>query len=78
MAVADSPKYFGQKLRALRKARKMSQAALAHELGLAHQSQISALEYRRKAPTVMQVIKLARIFGVTTDYLLLDELITQE
>ena len=63
---------FGPKLRALRLARGMTQAALAEALGLATQSSISHLEAGRKEPSVSMVVQLADLFGVSLDYLLRD------
>ena len=65
---------FGQKLRQLRKSRQMTQVELAQALEYAAYSYVSEIESGKKDPTVDFVIKVARLFGVTTDQLLRDEL----
>ncbi len=47
---------------------------LAHLMGLASHGYISELESGKKLPTVEFVLRLARLFNVTTDELLKDEL----
>lgn len=61
---------FPQRLRALRQAHGLTQAALAQLLGLAHQGHISNLEAGRKSPSIDVVVRVADLFGVTTDHLL--------
>lgn len=61
---------FPQRLRALRQSHRLTQAALAQLLGLAHQGHISNLEAGRKAPSIDVVVRVADLFGVTTDHLL--------
>lgn len=61
---------FPERLRALRQSRYLTQAALAQQLGLVHQGHISNLEAGRKAPSIDLVLRIADLFGVTTDYLL--------
>ena len=51
----------------------MSQEALAAELGISRQA-VSRWETGEAVPDTGKVIELSRIFSVTTDYLLLDEL----
>ena len=65
---------FGQKLRQLRKSRQMTQVELAQALEYAAYSYVSEIESGKKDPTVDFVIKVARLFEVTTDQLLRDEL----
>jgi transcriptional regulator with XRE-family HTH domain len=62
------PASFGQKLTHLRRRHAMRQAELARRLGL-HQSFISYLEAGRKEPSITLVLRIADLFGVTTDYL---------
>lgn len=62
---------FGEKLKALRTAKKMSQKELAERIGIA-KSVISFYESGDRFPSYDVLIKIARIFNVTTDYLLLD------
>lgn len=61
---------FPQRLRALRQAHHLTQAALAQLLGLAHQGHISNLEAGRKSPSLDLVVRIADLFGVTTDHML--------
>jgi transcriptional regulator with XRE-family HTH domain len=65
---------FGEKLRALRVQHDMTLQELANELGLASHSYISELEAGKKIPTAEFVLNVARLFDVTTDELLKDEL----
>lgn len=61
----------GEKLKALRTAKKMSQKELADRIGIA-KSVISFYESGDRYPSYDVLIKIAGIFNVTTDYLLLD------
>ncbi|MEZ4519929.1 MAG: helix-turn-helix transcriptional regulator [Chloroflexota bacterium] len=65
---------FGEKLHALRLHNNLTLAQLAEQLGYTTHSYISELEANRKSPTVKFVLKAARLFDVTTDELLKDEL----
>lgn len=65
---------FGEKLRALRVRRNMTLKELANELGLTAHGYISELESGKKMPTAELVLNVARLFEVTTDELLRDEL----
>lgn len=58
-----------QQIRSLRIARNMSQVELAHRLGVSKQS-VSNWENDNIQPSVEMLIKLAKIFSVSTDYLL--------
>lgn len=60
---------FGDKLKALRKGQKMTQQQLAGRLGVA-KSIVSYYESGDRFPSYDVLIKIARIFHVTTDYLL--------
>lgn len=66
---------FGDKLRHLRETNKLNQSELAAKLGLSETSKgyISELESSKKKPTAELVLRVALLFRVTTDYLLLDE-----
>jgi transcriptional regulator with XRE-family HTH domain len=66
------PLLFGDKLRALRRQRRMTQSDLAHHLGLASHSHVSYLERGLSAPSLELAIKAAGVFGVSVDYLLRD------
>jgi transcriptional regulator with XRE-family HTH domain len=65
---------FGSKLRALRLSHSLTLKAMAAALGLSAHGYISELETGKKVPTVELVLKIARLFHVTTDQLLRDEL----
>jgi transcriptional regulator with XRE-family HTH domain len=65
---------FGQKLHSLRVQRGMTLKELAFALGYTAHGHISELEAGKKTPTVEFVLNVARLFNVTTDELLKDEL----
>lgn len=65
---------FGEKLRTLRTTHKLTLQSLANLMGLSAHGYISELESGKKPPTVGFVLQLARLFNVTTDGLLKDEL----
>ncbi len=65
---------FGEKLRILRTQHGMSLQELAYKLGLTAHSYISELESGKKKPTAEFILNVARLFNVTTDQLLKDEL----
>jgi transcriptional regulator with XRE-family HTH domain len=65
---------FGKKLRALRTQRGITLKELAIELGLSAHGYISELESGKKKPTAELVLNVARLFDVSTDQLLKDEL----
>lgn len=65
-------RFFGTKLRVLRRSRQMTQTDLALQLAPYTQAHISQLERGISAPSIELVLDLARCFSVTTDYLLLD------
>lgn len=69
---------FGDKLRWLRSQHKMTQIDLAQQLGDVTQAHISYLESHRSAPSLALVVRVAELFGVTTDYLLHDTIPTPE
>jgi transcriptional regulator with XRE-family HTH domain len=69
--VADN---FGDKLRYLRVREGLTQAECANKLGLEQQSHISNLEKGRKSPSLELAIKVAEVFRVTLDYLLMDRI----
>jgi transcriptional regulator with XRE-family HTH domain len=52
----------------------MTLQQLAHALGLTAHGYISELETGKKIPTAEIVLRVARLFDVTTDELLKDEL----
>ena len=61
-----------EKIVRLRKARGMSQEALAEQLGVSRQA-VSRWEVGSALPDAGNVLQLSRLFGVTADYLLDDE-----
>ncbi len=63
----------GEKIARCRKRKGMSQEELAEQLELSRQA-VSRWETGTAVPDTEKVILLSRLFGVTTDYLLLDEL----
>lgn len=67
---------FGKKLRLLRKEAAISQTELALILGFSPTSKgfISEIESGRKPPSAELVLQVAERFGVTTDYLLRDDI----
>lgn len=67
-------KRFGEKLRSLRKKKQLTLQQLARELGFTAHSHISQIEAGKKKPTSEFVLKISRLFDVTTDQLLKDEL----
>lgn len=67
---------FGEKLRQLRKERNWSQDALGAELGI-HGRHIGKYETGKVMPGADTLVKIARVFGVSVDYLLLDEAVPE-
>jgi transcriptional regulator with XRE-family HTH domain len=64
---------FGEKLRMQRQRRKLTQVQIAEALALGTQAHISHLESNRKEPSIDLVLRIAELFGVSTDYLLRDD-----
>jgi transcriptional regulator with XRE-family HTH domain len=62
----------GNKLKQLRQERGWSQAQLANKLDI-HQKQISGYERNLHVPQTDVIIKMARLFNISLDYLVLDE-----
>lgn len=69
--MVDSPheKNFSERMKTLRKTKKISQAALAKKLNLS-QSAVAGWEARGKEPSLEMLTRIAETFGVTVDYLL--------
>lgn len=63
---------FGEKLHRLRKERGWSQEALAAEIGVSRQA-VSRWELGEVVPDTASVLAVSRLFGVSTDYLMLEE-----
>ena len=68
---------FGEKLQALRRKEGWTQEGLASRIGVSRQA-LGKWEQGAAAPDTVNVVELARLFHVTTDYLLMDELDTPE
>lgn len=64
---------FGAKLRKLRENRGYTLRELGAMLGV-HHTHVSQLETSRKVPNAAMILKIADLFGVTTDVLMRDEL----
>ncbi len=65
---------FGEKLRALRKQRGLSVRELAQNLGHASHAYLSRIETGQKRPSLEFAITIAKLFNVTVDQLVNDEL----
>ena len=63
---------FGEKLQTLRRERGLSQEALAEQLRVSRQA-VSKWELDAARPDIDNVLALAALFEVSTDYLLLDQ-----
>lgn len=63
----------GEKITLLRKKNNYSQEDLANELGISRQS-VSKWESGNSIPDLDKIVKMSSLFGVSTDYLLKDEL----
>ena len=59
----------GERIAALRRARGMSQAALAQQLGISA-SAMGMYEQGRREPSIQTVVALSRTLDVSTDFLL--------
>lgn len=68
--VKDKISSLGVRLRELRRAKNLSQAFISGELGHSKQSAYQKYESGVVAPPPDKLVKLADLFGVTTDYLL--------
>jgi transcriptional regulator with XRE-family HTH domain len=64
---------FGEKLSTLRKKRGLTLRQLGEMLGVYH-TYVSQIEKGKKTPNAAMIIKIADIFGVSTDQLMRDEL----
>ena len=65
---------FGEKLHTLRTTRGLTLTELAHQLGHVAHGYISELETGKKLPGIEFVLSVARLFDISTDELLKDEL----
>lgn len=60
---------FGEKLKKLRKEKRLTQGELASFLGISA-SAVGMYEQNRRSPSISDLSAIARFFGVSTDYLL--------
>lgn len=67
----------GQRIAALRKNARMSQAELARALGVSP-SAVGMYEQGRREPAAATLVQLAKVFQVSTDYLLTGQLTRSE
>ncbi len=76
MSTAGKPDFirFGEKLRILRYRKGLTLIQLAEQLGYKAHGHLSEIESGKKLPTTGLALKVARLFEVTTDVLLKDEL----
>ena len=65
---------FGEKLRALRRHRGMTIQQLTYAIGYTGYGYLSELETSKKLPTLDVIMRVARLFNVSIDQLLKDEL----
>ena len=65
---------FGEKLKFLRTRNGMTLQEVAIAVGHSAHGYISELEAGKKQPTIVLVLRVASLFGVTTDELLRDDL----
>lgn len=65
---------FGEKLRLIRTRQGMSLRQLANELGFNSHGYVGDLESGRKKPSLEVALKVARLFGVSVDSLVKDEI----
>ena len=68
----------GEKVKRLREQAQLTQTELAQQAGLKSKGYISDVEKGKKIPPTELILKLAKIFHVTTDYLLRDDFDTPE
>ena len=76
MSSINSPDFvrFGEKLRVLRTRRNLTLIQLSEQLGYRAHGYLSEIESGKKSPTAALALKVSRLFGVSTDALLKDEL----
>jgi len=65
----DHKEIFSQRVKGLRKQRRLSQKELGEIIGVTHKT-ISTIESGISSTTIDKLIILAKFFGVSTDYLL--------
>jgi transcriptional regulator with XRE-family HTH domain len=65
----DHKQIFAERIKALRKQRRLSQQELGDVIGVTHKT-ISTIESGQYYTTIEKLIMLAKFFDVSTDYLL--------
>jgi transcriptional regulator with XRE-family HTH domain len=73
MHLTTMPGLFGDKIRFLRKKHGINQTTLTNQLQIVSQTFVSRLESGKRVPSPELVVRIADLFGVTTDYLLRDD-----
>lgn len=68
---------FGKRMAILRMSMGLSQAKLSTRLGVSS-STVGMYEQGRREPSLDMLVRIARVLGVSTDYLLTGEMITTE
>jgi transcriptional regulator with XRE-family HTH domain len=68
------PRLIGEKLRHLRLQKGLTQVDLARQIGLASHSHVAKVEAGKDTVSLSLVMRIARLLGVSTDYLLRDAL----
>jgi len=66
-------KRFGEKLRLLRRRKGLTLDQLAESLGHADHTFLSKVETGKKAPSLELVLRISKLFRVTTDALICDD-----
>lgn len=76
MSTINNPDFvrFGEKLRTLRIRHSLTLTQLSEQLGYKAHGYLSEIESGKKSPTTALALKVSRLFGVSTDELLKDEL----
>lgn len=72
------PQLLGAKLRHLRHQHNLTQQAVARYLGLSSHSHIAKLETDQTTASLSIVVRIASLYGVSTDYLLRDTIAVGE
>ena len=76
MSTTNNPDFarFGEKLRTLRTRRGLTLIQLSEQLGYKAHGYLSEIESGKKPPTAVLVLKVSRLFNVSADSLLKDEI----
>ena len=76
MSTTSNPDFarFGEKLRTLRTRRGLTLIQLSEQLGYKAHGYLSEIESGKKPPTAVLVLKVSRLFNVSADSLLKDEI----